>query len=483
MAEVRNVHREWSANEKTAMEEALGMSYAGKRAMVSMKHVGLNVAADPFINSAITGANGGLVVIVADDPFMHSSQNEQDSRAYAKFANIPVLEPASQQEAYDMVFHAFDLSEAMKLPVLIRITTRLAHSRADIVRQEACGQNSIRIPEDDRQFVLLPVNARMHYAALLEKQRELLDHAESSPYNEFRPGSNAELGILATGLALNYVEEFFLPDGCPYPLLTIRQYPIPAKLVEKLYEACESVLVVEEGYPFVEEMLRGVVPGSKTLHGRVDGHLPRTGELTPSDIAYAIQKKTGSRRGKASVIRARPPQLCRGCPHIDSYNFLNEAVRNYEQYRVFSDIGCYTLGALPPFTAIHSCVDMGASVTMAKGAADAGIFPSLAVIGDSTFTHSGITGLLDAVHENANIVIVILDNSTVAMTGMQTSLATDRLENICAGIGVLREHIRVVTPLKKNHDQNIKILNEEIEYPGVSVIISRRACIHLKRKI
>ncbi|NCC51474.1 MAG: indolepyruvate ferredoxin oxidoreductase [Spartobacteria bacterium] len=479
----RNIHREWSANEKTAMEEALGMSYAGRRALVSMKHVGLNVAADPFINSAITGANGGLVVVVADDPFMHSSQNEQDSRAYAKFAGIPVLEPADQQEAYDMVAHAFDLSEQMKLPVLFRITTRLAHSRADVVRVPPRAQNPIRIPEDDRQFVLLPANARMHYAELIEKQKELLEHAEQSPYNEFTPGTDRSIGIIATGLTRNYLEENYRDASCPYAVLTIRQYPVPPKLVAQLFDCCDEVLVVEEGYPFVEEMVRGLLPGPKPIHGRLDGWLPRTGELTPGDLACALQIERGKVRAVPGMVRPRPPQLCRGCPHIDSYNFLNEAVKDYDGYRVFSDIGCYTLGALPPHTAIHSCVDMGASVTMAKGAADAGIFPSLAVIGDSTFTHSGITGLLDAVHENSNVVILILDNGIVAMTGMQTSLATGRLEAICTGIGVAADHIRVVTPLKKHHEENIRILREEIEFNGVSVLISRRPCIHVKRKL
>jgi len=479
----RNIHREWSSNEKTAMEEALGMSYTGKRVLVSMKHVGLNVAADPFINSAITGANGGLVVVVADDPFMHSSQNEQDSRAYAKFAGIPVLEPANQQEAYDMVFHAFDLSEQMKLPVLFRITTRLAHSRADVVCADSHDENPICIPEDDRQFVLLPANARMHYAALLEKHKELIIHAENSPYNELRPGTDHSLGILATGLTLNYIEENYPETPCPYPILAIRQYPLAPKLVAELYDLCDELLIVEEGYAFVEEMVRGVIPGPKPIHGRLDGTLPRTGELTPTALARALKLENKTGRDVPNVVSPRPPQLCRGCPHIDTYDFLNEAVKGYDRYRVFSDIGCYTLGALPPHTAIHTCVDMGASITMAKGAADAGIFPSLAVIGDSTFTHSGITGLLDAVHEKANVVILILDNSIVAMTGMQTSLATDRLDAICLGIGVDPAHLRVMMPLKKHHDENVKILREEIEFNGVSVIIPRRPCIHIKRKI
>jgi len=477
----RGIHREWSTNEKTALEEALGMSYAGKRTLVSMKHVGLNVAADPFVNSAITGVNGGLVIIVADDPSMHSSQNEQDSRNYAKFAGIPLLEPSSQQEAYDMVYSAFDTSEAEALPILIRITTRLAHSRADIVRREVCPQQQRPLPTDPRQFTLLPGNARRNYAALIEKQPHLEALALESEFNTYTDADDHTLGVIATGIAANYVAEVFA-GTCPHPLLKIGQYPVPIKLIEKMQRECDAVLVVEEGAPFVEDMMTGIGSDTSNIHGRLDGVLPRTGELTPDHLASALQMKKKFTE-ISDVVKPRPPQLCKGCSHRDSYAFLKEATAEFDDCRVFGDIGCYTLGALPPFNAIDACVDMGASITMAKGAADAGMHPAICVIGDSTFTHSGMTGLLDAVYENTRMVVMILDNGTTAMTGMQDSMATGRLESICEGLGVASEHIRVVVPLSKNHDENVRVLREEIEYNGISVVIPRRACIHLKRKM
>lgn len=476
------IHREWSANEKTAMEAALGMSYAGKRALVSMKHVGLNVAADPFINTAITGVNGGLVVAVADDPSMHSSQNEQDSRFYADFAGIPLLEPSSQQEAYDMVRLAFDFSEQTKLPILLRITTRLAHSRADVFTRPPVESRTVLPPsEDRRRFVLLPANARANYDCLVAQQPALRAAAEQSEYNKLYPGdgSSRELGIVAAGIAWNYLMEWFNDNRtCPYPVLRIGQYPFPATLFERLAAACDRILVLEEGMPLIESRLAG--PGSRLLvSGRLDGRLPRTGELNPEAVARALGIPTADARPASHVVVPRPPMLCKGCPHIDSYNFLTEVMQDTPEGRVFSDIGCYTLGALPPFEAIATCVDMGASISMAKGAADAGLHPSVAVIGDSTFTHSGITSLLDAVYENSRITVVILDNETTGMTGGQPSHATGRLESIVTGLGVDPQHVLTVVPLKKNHDENTAVLRREIEHHGLSVIIARRGCIQV----
>ena len=476
----RGVHREWSSNEKTAMESALGMAYAGRRALVCMKHVGLNVAADAFINAAITGVQGGLVVVVADDPSMHSSQNEQDSRYYADFAGITFFEPRHQQEAYDMMASAFDLSERCRLPVLMRITTRLAHSRADVARGEARPENPLNPPKDHRQFTLLPANARRNYQALLDRQAELFAFSEASPFNTSEPGTDTSLGIIATGLAGNYLDEVSAGN---HPVVYIRQYPLPVAMVTFLYEECDELLVIEEGAPFIEKKLVGLLGEHKPVHGRCTGALPRTGELTPDLVRAAMRKKSEPPRTILDIVRPRPPQLCKGCPHIDTYLFLNAALEEHLEGRVFSDIGCYTLGALPPFESIHTCVDMGASITMAKGASDAGLRPALAVIGDSTFTHSGMTGLLDAVHEKTNCTILILDNDTTGMTGQQVSMATGRLEQICLGLGVAEEHLRIVVPLKKNHEENVAVLQEEIAYSGVSVIIARRACVQIKRRV
>ena len=476
----RNIHREWSANEKTAMEAALGMSYAGKRALVCMKHVGMNVAADCFMNAAITGANGGIVITAADDPSMHSSQNEQDSRVYGKFALIPILEPSNQQEAYEMVRYAFALSETVGSPVLLRITTRLAHSRAGVNIHEALAENNLRLPDNKRQFVLLPAIARKQYRLLLNKQADFKEASENSPFNHFSEGPDKSLGIIACGISYNYVMENF-EGQCPYRLLKICQYPLPRKLIKQILAECERILVVEEGYPLIEELLKGY-PGDKRISGRLDNTLPRDGELNPDLLAKALGLQIKEGAAVPEIVVPRPPALCVGCSHRDVYNALNEVLSTYGEGHVFSDIGCYTLGALPPFQSINSCVDMGASITMAKGASDAGLYPAVAVIGDSTFTHSGMTGLLDAVNEHSPITIIISDNESISMTGGQDSAALGKIESICQGIGVDPQHIRVLNPVPKNHEELCRIIREEIEYQGVSVIIPRRICIQKARR-
>ena len=473
----RNLHRQWSANEKTAMEAALGMSYAGKRAMVCMKHVGLNVASDAFINSAITGVNGGLIVTVADDPSMHSSQNEQDSRFYGKFAMIPILEPSNQQEAYDMAYEGFELSEKFKIPVMIRITTRLSHSRSGVETRDTKNENQLTYPEDPIQFVLLPSNARKRYKGLLAVQSLIEQDSERSVYNTYFPGRDKSLGIIACGIAHNYLKENFPNRNCPHPILQINQYPLPYAKVERIYDECEKILVLEDGYPFVEEQLRGFLNKTEKIIGRHDGTIPQDGELSPDVVAKALGKPVKTGFPVPKIVANRPPELCAGCSHRDIYNALNETMKEFGKQKVFSDIGCYTLGALPPWNAINSCVDMGASITMAKGAADAGVRPSVAVIGDSTFTHSGMTALLDCVYENTPVTVIISDNATTAMTGGQASHATGRLEEICVGLGVKPDHVKVLTPLPKYHDEMVKILRKELLYEGVSVIIPRRECI------
>ncbi|MGI5923347.1 MAG: thiamine pyrophosphate-dependent enzyme [Lentisphaeria bacterium] len=478
----RGIHRLWSSNEKVAMEEALGMSYAGKRAMVCMKHVGLNVAADGFVNSAITGTNGGLIVTVADDPSMHSSQNEQDSRFYAQFAMTPCLEPSSQQEAYDMAGYAFALSEELQLPVLMRLCTRLSHSRADVrTSASKAAQNELQPPDAaTRRFVLLPAIAKRNYEALCAKQDALVAGSEASPFNRYEDGADKSVGVVACGIAYNYLQEAF-GGKCPHPVLKLSQYPLPKKQLARLMGECRSVVVLEDGMPFVEQMLRGPL-GNDRILGRLSGDLPRTGELNPRLVAEAFKLELPPVPAPSPLVKIRPPRLCDGCPHINSYEALSEALKDFADAKVFGDIGCYTLGALPPYNAISSCVDMGASIAMAKGAADAGVFPAVGIIGDSTFTHSGMTGLLDAVWENSPITVIILDNSTTAMTGGQDSMGSGRMAEICAGIGVNREHIREFVPLPKNHAANVQIIREEMAYRGLSVIIARRECIQTLRR-
>ena len=536
LARERGVHSRWCTNEKTAMEAALGMSFMGKRALVCMKHVGLNVCADPFVNSGMTGVNGGLVVLVADDPSMHSSQDEQDSRFYGKFAMIPTFEPSSQQEAYDMMSVAFEYSEQQCLPVLMRVTTRMAHSRAVVECADAARQpNPLNYDSVSANWVLLPANARRRNDKVTAQQATLEADAAASPYNRYEsPSSQASkpypLGILASGIAYNYVVEALKiltqSDVLPLPLLKVSQYPLPKTLVRRLLDECEQVLVVEEGQPFIEEQVRGVFE-SQNILGRLTGELPRTGELTPDCVVAALQngpcEELSTLNSKLSTLNSqlstlnsplgfaaspceelstlnsqlstlnsqlispRPPQLCQGCGHRDVYTALNEVLKEFENPRVFGDIGCYTLGFLPPYRAIHSCVDMGASITMAKGAADAGQWPAVAIIGDSTFTHSGMTGLLDAVNENADITVIISDNLTTAMTGGQDSAGTNKFEAICRGLGVAEDHLHVVVPLPKNMPEITRIIRQEINYHGVSVIIPRRECIqtfkrHAKEK-
>jgi indolepyruvate ferredoxin oxidoreductase alpha subunit len=474
----RHIHREWSTNEKTAMEAALGMSYAGKRAMVAMKHVGLNVAADGFINSALTGVNGGLIVVSADDPSMHSSQNEQDSRFYSKFAFVPCFEPSNQQEAYNMVFDAFELSEKYKTPVLLRITTRLAHSRTSVeLAKEKLHEKKLRLPADPVQFVLLPAIARERYKALLSTFDSIRYDIRIGKYNSFKDGTNRDLGIITCGIAYNYLMENIRKSHKNYPVLKISAYPFPSDLIRDITSRCKEILILEEGYPLIEEGIRGILNNGAKIYGRLDGAIPREGELNPAIVAKAIGLPVNTVEKMSHLVKMRPPSFCKGCGHADMFTALIEAIKPFGPGRVFSDIGCYTLAALPPYNAINSCVDMGASVTMAIGAADAGLFPSVAVIGDSTFTHSGMTGLLDAVSMNSPVTVIIADNSTTGMTGGQKSKATGRIGQICEGIGVPKDHIRVVIPLRKNLEENVRIMKEEFEYRGVSVIIASRECI------
>ena len=503
LARERGIHSRWCTNEKTAMEAALGMSFMGKRALVCMKHVGLNVCADPFVNSAMTGVNGGVVVLVADDPSMHSSQDEQDSRFYGKFAMIPTFEPSNQQEAYDMMETAFDYSEQQCLPVLMRVTTRMAHSRAVVmVKDQARPENPVNYDSAAANWVLLPANARKRNDKVTAQQAQLEEDAALSKFNIgpspipslVGKGEKCPLGIIASGIAYNYVQESLKTltpqqDGKEVPVLKISQYPLPKRLVRELLDNCQKVMVAEEGQPFIEEQVRGVFE-SQNILGRLTGELPRTGELTPDCVAAALCNAgvtaplaTRDEQGVSPLVVARPPQLCQGCGHRDVYTALNEVLKEYQNPRVFGDIGCYTLGFLPPYRAIHSCVDMGASITMAKGASDAGQWPAVAIIGDSTFTHSGMTGLLDAVNENANITVIISDNLTTAMTGGQDSAGTNKFEAICLGLGVEPEHLHVVIPLPKNMPEITRIIRQEINYHGVSVIIPQRECIQtFKRK-
>jgi indolepyruvate ferredoxin oxidoreductase alpha subunit len=428
---------------------------------------------------------------------MHSSQNEQDSRFYARFAMTPCLEPSTQQEAYDMADYGFRLSERLKIPVMVRLVTRLSHSRAEVtVDAEAAAENSKSYPENPRQWVLMPVNARMRNDQLVAQQATMVDESATSPFNRLLPGSDSSLGIIASGIAFNYVMECF-PNGCPFPVLKISQYPLPTPLIRELFTNVDRVMVVEEGQPVIEEQIRGLLnTTAKPVIGKFDGYLPRTGELTPDSVRAALEQAVPSLKSAATpannldamrqefkeLVVARPPALCQGCGHRDVYAALNAALENYENPKVFGDIGCYTLGWLSPFNAIDTCLDMGASITMAKGAADAGQHPAVAIIGDSTFTHSGMTGLLDAINEDSPITVIISDNLTTGMTGGQDSQGTGKLEQICLGLGADPAHVNTIDSLPRTFEEMKALYLREFEHKGLSVIVARRECIQTARR-
>ncbi|MDR1419376.1 MAG: indolepyruvate ferredoxin oxidoreductase subunit alpha [Treponema sp.] len=495
----------WCVNEKTALEAALGTSFAGRRVLVTMKHVGLNVAADPFVNGALLEIKGGLVIAAADDPGMHSSQNEQDSRFYAAFAMIPCLEPRGQQEAYDMTREAFDVSERFHVPVMLRLVTRLSHARSTVIPAPPRGRNPLSKAGDRTRWMLLPVYARRNYACLVEKQKDMEAWSASHPANktegqgaaEYADGAH-DLAVITSGLGGNYYDEN-LPDfaalrgGAP-PRLHIGIYPLPAEKIRRFCEGKKRVLVIEEGQPFMEERLRGILPHKVTITGRLDGGMiPRTGELDPDNIRAALgllpRAAALEKIPELPNLPARPPQLCQGCPHADSYETIKKVITELDgnpghpSVAVNSDIGCYSLGASPPWSVPESIVCMGASVGMARGAAEAGIPYAVAVIGDSTFIHSGIPGLIDAVNAGTPMTVVIFDNSTVAMTGCQeTAVPSAKLRELVLGLGVRPERLVELDAKRQLIDENAARLRAEIEYRGLSVVIFKRECLEAARR-
>lgn len=370
-----------------------------------------------------------------------------------------------------MMKYAFELSERTQLPVLFRSVTRLSHSRANIEVKDKREQNSLNLLDDTRRFALIPSFAKIQYQGLIQKQKELEKIAENSPWNHYYEGTDKSLGIIASGIGINYLLENY-PDGVPYDVLKVSHYPLPKEQVRKMFDRVDKILVLEEGYPFIEEMIGDYLGREQKVTGRLTGAVPRTGELNPNIVAFALGLEDKIDEDIPKIVAGRPPQLCPGCGHIDLYEELNDIIPEIGDDRVFSDIGCYSLGVLEPYESIDTLIDMGASIPMAKGAADAGLLPAIAVIGDSTFTHSGMTGLLSAIWDNSPITVIISDNSAVAMTGAQPSAAMGRLYDIAKGLGVEEEHLKVIIPLKKYHDKNVEIIKEELDYQGVSLILS-----------
>ncbi|OFZ21259.1 MAG: indolepyruvate ferredoxin oxidoreductase [Bdellovibrionales bacterium GWB1_55_8] len=484
--ESRSPHVSWTTNEKTALEQGLGTSVVGRRSLVTMKHVGLNVAADPFMSSALVSIHGGLVLVVADDPGMHSSQNEQDSRYFADFAGVPCLEPADAQQAYDMTREAFEISERFHQPVLIRIVTRVAHGKGLVKTAEALPEKPLQKAPAAAPWILIPSNARKQWGERLKNRPELRALMESHPVNELKlENTNRELGVITTGLALAYYRECQSELKRPVSHLHIGAYPFPEQKIRDLAATVKTLIVLEEGYPFVERFLRGVIPPNIEIVGKMSGSIPAQGELTPEIVrkTLGIPSMQGQKLPGGLKLPGRPPQLCPGCPHTDSFHSIKAALASFQPHLVTSDIGCYALGAMPEYNAIETCVCMGASIGMAKGAADAGLHPVVAVLGDSTFLHSGMTALLDAVASNTNMTVMILDNETVAMTGGQTTIVpSPRLKDVVLGLGVSPEHLHVVTTHRKFIEENAKLIRQEVEHPGISVIIAVRECVETAKK-
>jgi len=338
----------------------------------------------------------------------------------------------------------------------------------------------LNISSDWKQWTLLPANARIRYKRLTDLQPELDKWADESKWNVLE--LKGKKGIIAAGIAYNYLMEN-LDSGHDFSILKISAYPFPLGKIHRLVDHCDEILVLEDGYPFIEKHLAGFfgIPGKEVM-GKMTGHIPRTGELTPDQVRSALGFEPNKGASEAVTdIPGRPPALCKGCPHADTYRAITEALSAFPESRVMSDIGCYTLGALPPHNAIHSCVAMGASISMAAGASHAGVKNVCCVIGDSTFTHSGMTPLIGAAKENVPMTVFILDNTIVAMTGYQETMATgERLVKLVEGLGVDREHIVIIAPLPKNHQENVEKIKKEIGYQGLSVVIAQRSCVQLR---
>jgi len=481
----RRVHVEWSTNEKVAIDVALGASLGGTRALVTMKHVGLNVAADTFMTAAYTRVRGGLVIVVPDDPGMHSSQNEQDSRYYARFAGVPLLEPADSTEARDLTRLAFELSERFDTPVLLRTTTRISHARALVTCGPIAAVNVRGFVRDASKYVMLPAFARKRRAALLERLGTLERYADECGLHHVDRGSS-RVGIVTSGIAYQYVREL-VPDVTVLKLAFT--HPLPVAAIRSFAGTVERLLVVEELEPYLEEQLRGL---GLAVEGKA--FFPRDGELTPERVREGlVQAGLLARAAPLSVqapsvpVAVRPPVLCPGCPHVVSFMALRDLGAI-----VAGDIGCYTLAATPPLSAMDTCVAMGSSIGVACGIARSGGAdrPVAAVIGDSTFLHAGIPGLIDAIANGTRITVVILDNRTTAMTGGQShagSGATIRgdqnaaidLAALCRTLGATT--VDVVDPYDVG--ATYRVLERSLGSPGVSVVIADRPCVEAPRKI
>jgi len=483
----KEINSSWAPNEKVALEVGIGASFGGGRALVTMKHVGVNVAADPLFTLSYTGVNGGLVLVTADDPEMHSSQNEQDNRNYAKFAKVPMLEPSDSQECKEFTRLAFELSEQYDTPVMLRTTTRISHSKSVV----ELGERNICLPEpklvrNAAKLVMLPGNARVRHPLVEERIVKLSEAGATMAFNRLEL-RDTSIGIITSGACYQYVREV-LPAASTLKLGMV--HPLPHTLVRQFADQVDKLFVVEELDPFIEEQVKAM--GIAVIGKEI---LSICGELTPERIQKAFAKvgvaaePPASGRAEASPVKMppRPPNMCPGCPHRGVFYTLNQ-LKAY----VTGDIGCYTLGFMPPLSAMDTCICMGASIGMATGVTKVVSAEEqkkvVAVIGDSTFLHTGINGLMDMIYNQAPATVIILDNRITAMTGRQDNPAsgftlmddpTHRIDIplLCKALGV--KHIRLIDPF--NLEETRLVVQEEMNRPEPSVIITDKPCVLIKR--
>ncbi|UFS69954.1 indolepyruvate ferredoxin oxidoreductase subunit alpha [Geomonas sp. RF6] len=473
------INASWAPNEKVALEVGIGASFGGGRAIVAMKHVGVNVAADPLFTLSYTGVKGGLLLITADDPELHSSQNEQDNRHYARFAKVPMLEPSDSQECLDFTKLAFEISERYDTPVMLRTTTRISHGKS--VVETSAPVTDLPQPHlmrDPAKYVMLPGNARKRHFVVEQRMSDLAKDAATLPVNRIEM-RDASMGIITSGVSYHYVREV-LPEASVLKLGLV--HPLPLDLIREFAGKVETLYVVEELDPFIEEQVKalGIAVKGKEL-------LSLCGELTPGRLRQGFGLPAAQQMA-AEDLPGRPPNMCPGCPHRGVFYTLNR-MKAY----VSGDIGCYTLGFMPPLSAMDTCVCMGASIGMASGVVK--VIPEeerskvVAVIGDSTFLHTGVNGLMDMVYNKAASTVIILDNRITAMTGRQENPASGHtlmddptfsvdLHMLCKAVGV--QHVRTMNPLDLAECE--KVITEEMARPEVSVIITNKPCVLIKRE-
>lgn len=477
----KEIYSEWAPNEKVALEVASGASIGGARSLTAMKHVGLNVAADPLFTIAYEGVNGGLIIVTADDPGMHSSQNEQDNRYYAKAAKIAMLEPSDSQEAKDYIKAAFDISEKFDTAVLFRITTRIAHSKGLVELNDREEKGVKPYVKDVKKYVMIPAHARAKHVEVEDRLNRLKDYSNSCDLNRIEKGSG-NIGIITSGISYQYAKEVF-GDTASYLKIGM-SYPLPDKMIKEFAESVDKLYIIEENEPFLETHVKamGIECTGKDI-------IPICGELNPDIIRKALEPGREENQYSVDVkVPSRPPVLCPGCPHRGIYY----AVSKHKDIIATGDIGCYTLGMVPPLGVTDTCICMGASISGGIGIQKAHMMAGreakiFAFIGDSTFFHSGITGLIDAVYNNSPIVVCILDNSITAMTGHQDNPGTGRnamgevaavidIESVVKALGI--KNIRIVDPYDlKSTEEAVKEAHDSSE---LFVIITKRPCALIK---